>query len=201
MDLVGLWILFVCTGNVCRSPIAEFLLREAAEGADDLHLSSAGTSALVGNSMDDGSAAILSELGIDSSAHRARQFEPWMALGADLILTAELEHRDTVMTAVPDAFRRTFTMKEFARLVPHAGTGTPPEIIARAAQIRGIYGAVPRKLDEIPDPYRGGLAKAKVTAREILASLTPLVASFGLEPTEPLGRGPARRPSPRRHPA
>jgi protein-tyrosine phosphatase len=202
---VSLTILFVCTGNVCRSPMAEYVARRRVAETADLRVFSAGVAALVGDPVDAGSASALAELGIDSSAHRARQFDPWEAGDVDLVLTAEVAHREVVMAQVPGALRRTFTMKEFARLLPHVGQGTPAELIDRAAQIRGMYGAVPRALDDVPDPYRRGLARAQATLGEITTALEPLLAAFALEGPAPTRRsrpapGP-RRPLPKRSPA
>jgi protein-tyrosine phosphatase len=202
---VALTILYVCTGNVCRSPMAEFLLRERAGSQRRLYVSSAGVAALVGSSVDSGSATVLTALGIDSSQHRARQFEPWMATDADLVLTAEVAHRDVVMAEVPGALRRTFTMKEFARLVRHVGSGTPTELIARAARIRAMYGAVPLALDDVPDPFRAGVPRARATLSEITTALEPMLSAFGLEQPATARRarptpGP-RRPLPNGSPA
>jgi protein-tyrosine phosphatase len=202
---VALTILYVCTGNVCRSPMAEFLLRRQAGEARRLRVSSAGVGALVGEPVDTGSAGVLDAVGIDSSGHRARQFDRWMAIDADLVLTAEVAHRETVMAEAPAALRKTFTMKEFARLLPHVGAGEPTELIDRAAQLRGMYGAVPRALDDVPDPYRAGPARAQVTFDEITAALDPLLVAFGLQqPTRQRRARPApgpRRPLPKGSPA
>ena len=103
-------VLFVCTGNVCRSPMAELLFRGWIDQAADVTVSSAGLHALVDHAMDGTSASALEHLGIDPSPHRARQFEGWMAEQADLILTAGREHRDEIIAALPSAYKRTFTM-------------------------------------------------------------------------------------------
>jgi low molecular weight protein-tyrosine phosphatase len=190
---VALTILYVCTGNVCRSPMAEYLLRQRSTGRR-LHVASAGVAALVGEPVDTGSATVLASFGIDSSTHRARQFEPWMATDADLVLTAEVAHRDAVMAEVPAALRRTFTIKEFARLVRHVGTAEPRELIDRSAQIRGMYGAVPLELDDVPDPFRAGVSRAQLTFAQIAAALDPMISAFGLAASAPQRRV---RPLPR----
>jgi hypothetical protein len=65
-----------------------------------------------------------------------------------------------------------------------------------------MYGAVPRELDEVPDPYRAGVLRAKDTARQIFGTIKPLVEAFGLAATEQGGgRRPEPRPLPHRFPA
>lgn len=179
-EYVTIHVLYVCTGNVCRSPMAEWLLRSRLPADADVTVESAGMAALVGHEIDYGSASVLAELGIDASAHRARQFEPAMAAGADLVLTAERAHRDLVLTQVPTALRRTFTMKEFARVVPHADGDTPAEVIAAVAAARGMFGQVPLPADDVPDPYRGGVSRAKEIAEQISATVRVTLTALGL---------------------
>jgi protein-tyrosine-phosphatase len=173
-------VLYVCTGNVCRSPVAELIMRAWAAPRSGLSVSSAGIQALVGHPIDHGSAKALRQLGIDPSTHRARQLEPGMVSDADLVLTAETTHRDRVMTAVPRAFRRTFTLKEFAQLVAQDGSsGSPSAVVAAAAANRSGRGELPWDADNIADPYRRGTDLARSTTAEIADAVRTTLRALG----------------------
>lgn len=158
-------ILTVCTGNVCRSPLIERLLRRSldeAYGAGAVQVHSAGTGALVDSAMDEQSAQILADLGGDHVGFLARWLEPEMVAEADLVLTATREHRHSVMQHAPRALRRSFTVRELAHLVQDLDTpdlpSDPQERLKAVAQYaathRGrVAGLDPAELD-IVDPYR-----------------------------------------------
>src|SRR3954466_14540445 len=95
-------LLFVCTGNICRSPLAERLAAAWAEqslgaGAARVHIWSAGTEGRDGKPMDAKSASALSRLGGDPTGFKARTFVPDMADVADLVLTMTRRHRRLVL--------------------------------------------------------------------------------------------------------
>jgi len=89
-------ILFVCTGNTCRSPLAEGIARRLIESRalTNVAVSSAGTSAWADAPASDGSLLVAMEHGIDLSSHRARQLSPELVKTSDLILTMGPHHRD-----------------------------------------------------------------------------------------------------------
>ncbi len=95
-------ILVVCVGNICRSPMAEALLRDAL-GGQEITVESAGLGALVGHAADKHAVALMKERGVDIKAHRARQLHPDMVAAADLILVMETAHKTSIDTAEPTA--------------------------------------------------------------------------------------------------
>jgi len=89
-------ILVVCVGNICRSPMAEALLRDALRGPEDIKVESAGLGALVGHPASEFAIELMSERGVDITSHRARQIEPEMVKNADLILVMETGHKRVI---------------------------------------------------------------------------------------------------------
>ena len=174
-------VLFVCTGNVCRSPSAELLFQASVGAREDVVVHSAGTHALVNAGIDGSTATVLSRLGFDPTRHRGSQFQPPMARRADLILTAAREHRDLVITLAPTAYRRTFTMKEFARLLHAIPAGTDPRGVVEAAHLaRPMLGPVPAAEDDIPDPFRGTVTRAWDVAEQVVAAVGATARGLGL---------------------
>jgi protein-tyrosine phosphatase len=153
-------ILVVCSGNICRSPIAEGLLRRALErraGKDAPGVSSAGTIAVDGGLATAASIVAAGELGIDIGGHRARRLSAPLA-AADLIVCMAAEHRDAIAALAPSAADRTFTLKELVRLLeraPLAVDAPSPSLAARiaeAARLRATGGS-PNPFDEdVVDP-------------------------------------------------
>jgi protein-tyrosine phosphatase len=96
-------ILVVCVGNICRSPMAEALIRSALTDQGDFTVESAGLGALVGHPADACALELMEEMGEDVSAHRARQIHPDMVSEADLVLVMEAGHKRAIDTADPTA--------------------------------------------------------------------------------------------------
>jgi len=89
-------ILVVCVGNICRSPMAEALLRSALRDQGDFTVESAGLGALVGHPADDKALELMGEINEDVSEHRARQIHPDMVKKADLVLVMEAGHKRSI---------------------------------------------------------------------------------------------------------
>jgi protein-tyrosine phosphatase len=145
-------VLFVCIGNVCRSPVAERLLA-ARLPRERFTVRSAGVGAMVGYAMSKYAAAELRGYGGDPTGFAAQQMTPRMVEEADLILTATRELRSSVLAEAPQALRRTFTILEFAALLASAEGDTPTELVKWAGAHRSSAGAIEQ---DVPDPYRRG---------------------------------------------
>ena len=81
--------LMICTGNICRSPMAEYYMRGRLPEGGEWQVASMGLGALVGHPADDKAIAVMAEKGIDLGPHRARQFDADAAKDFDLLLTME----------------------------------------------------------------------------------------------------------------
>ena len=106
-------ILFVCTGNVCRSPMAEGIFRLATQGRGNYRVMSAGLNASDGNPPSAYAVQALRELGIDISNLRSRMVTPELIHQADYVIGMTHHHIDTVMLAFPEAAEKTFLLREF----------------------------------------------------------------------------------------
>ena len=170
-------VLVVCTGNVCRSPIAEGFLRRAFEaklGANAPQVASAGTMGWTGSAADPGSVAAAAERGVDISGHRARELEPAEIAHSALILGMAIEHAHAVVAEVPEARSRTFTLKELVRLVeslPEVHEATPErrlsERVAAADRLRALGFAGDSRDDGIMDPLGMPLHAFRAVATEL----------------------------------
>jgi protein-tyrosine phosphatase len=105
-------VLVVCIGNICRSPMAEGLIRQAVPG---VQISSAGMSALVGRGADPIAVQIMAGVGVDISAHRARMLTDAIARDADLILVMDDQQKQQLATQYPYARGKVYRLGEAAR--------------------------------------------------------------------------------------
>lgn len=180
-------ILVICTGNICRSPIAEGLLRDAvqrrfAESAPEV--SSAGTSGLEGSGAMPESVRAAGELGIDIGGHVARRLKAAMADSSDLLLCMATEHRN-LLSDGSDRDDRAFTLKELVRLLetlPALGPEAGPELMNEriaAASLARRRGAVPASRDnDVADPLGQPLEAYRAIAWEIEKWIERLVSGL-----------------------
>ncbi len=107
-------ILFICSGNTCRSAMAEKILNQIAISKSlDLWAHSAGTRAAASGSINEAARNALEKLGITAGVHSTNPIPN--NITSDLVLTATVEHRDFVLAKQPELTSKIFTIKEFAQ--------------------------------------------------------------------------------------
>ena len=107
------YILIVCMGNICRSPMGEALLIRQLSAQPQMSVTSAGITALVGYPADEIAQALLLEQGIDISAHRARQLTGAMLRQTDLVLVMETGHKRAIEMIDPSARGKIYRLGEW----------------------------------------------------------------------------------------
>ena len=191
-------VLFVCTANQFRSPLAEHLLRKSVT---DLGLSwtivSAGTHARPGLPMNTWAESYLRKRGITPDGWISRRLEPDLVQWADLILSAEEMHRRVIVTADPSAVRRTFLLLQFARYATHLRRGglggaeqAGPALLASALAVRTRLQPAPARRDELPDPFRRHVGARRRCAHRVLQAIISINDALAPaeEPTSAAGR-------------
>ncbi|WP_353827039.1 hypothetical protein [Agromyces sp. SYSU T0242] len=188
MDRDAFRVLVVCTGNLNRSALGAALLRTwvewylPADLAARVTVTSAGTAAPVGRPMRRRTRAIAEALGASGSGHRARQLDESEVGAADLVLTADVAHRDAVLGMVPAMLRSTFTIREAGAIAADLGPALAPqtadelrERVARLAEGRGrgIQGP-----GDITDPQGKDDEAFRAMARDEVPPLTRLAAQL-----------------------
>ncbi|MCE7872514.1 low molecular weight protein arginine phosphatase [bacterium CPR1] len=114
-------VLFVCSGNTCRSPMSAALAASLEPG---LKASSAGISAVPDQCASEGALESMRERGLDLSAHRSRRLDARLVEEADLILVMTSDHRRAFEKLFPSAMKRLALLTEYARLGARA-LGSP----------------------------------------------------------------------------
>ncbi len=188
MTSSGVHVLAVCTGNICRSPMMERILRDALlrhDVGDVISVTSAGTWARPGEPMQPFAEATLAERGVDPAGFVAHRVTEQAIQSSDLVLTATLEHRSSVVGLVPAAVRRSFTLLELARIalaappIPALEGGSPADgvrqAIAWAAQMRGATPRSTEDVDDLDDPLGAPQAVYSARADQITAAVDQIV--------------------------
>ncbi|SFN36028.1 hypothetical protein [Mycetocola miduiensis] len=164
-------ILTVCSGNICRSPMAEQLLRSGLNAYPGVTVSSAGTVGLVGEPMDQRALSLAASFGVtDAADHVARELNEQQIRDADVVFAMSREHRRAIVQLHPRASRYTFTIREFARIAAEITDAdlTDAALLSRddvagrfaaaieaAASLRGVVTPLLNADDDdVVDPYR-----------------------------------------------
>ncbi|WP_087485831.1 hypothetical protein [Brachybacterium massiliense] len=150
-------ILVVCTGNICRSPLGEQLLRSRLDSVHGIEVQSAGLDAVVGAPMDSSSAQWSRRFGGDPTTAVGQQLERSQIDASSLVLTMTVGQRDELVRRFPSAMLRTFTLAEFATVLPlvvegggPVQAGEIPAAVRRCVQQR--YRAELTPEDDVVDP-------------------------------------------------
>ncbi|MBV8100052.1 MAG: serine hydroxymethyltransferase [Verrucomicrobia bacterium] len=106
-------VLFVCTGNVCRSPMAEGLFGRMIAERPDLRVLSAGVSTYPGQPPSAHAVEVLAELGVDISQHRSRPLSEKVIDEADWIIAMTRSHLDSIIYLFPRAAEKVYLLREF----------------------------------------------------------------------------------------
>ncbi|MEV8268621.1 low molecular weight phosphatase family protein [Microbacterium sp. NPDC076911] len=191
-------ILTVCTGNICRSPLAEQLLRTRL-AAFSPRVTSAGTRGLPAAEMTAEAQRLATERGVsepDAAAHRSRFLTEKHLDSPDLILAMTREHRRDIAELAPSRLRSTFTVREFARLyeatspeqiraaADAAGPDASARVRAMAATVAGQRGlALPPEDpadDDVIDPFRRSWKTYELSADQLVPAIDAVVAAINL---------------------
>lgn len=151
----GKKVLFICTGNTCRSSMATFLARDIQKKKfpQSEHLfDSAGLMAVDGIPASPQAIAVLGEWGVDLSPHKTKRFLPQMADKADLILTMTKAHRQWILDRLPEAQGKVYTLAAFAGLgdrdIRDPFGGSRESYAAAREDLAAILEEVLKKLDD-----------------------------------------------------
>ncbi len=106
-------VIFVCTGNICRSPMAEGLLKHRLGEASEIKVSSAGIAAGDGMPPSTHSATVMQELGIDITDQQSNQLTPELVASADYLFVMTYGHFDAILMMYPEAADKTYLVRHF----------------------------------------------------------------------------------------
>ncbi|MDD3717559.1 MAG: hypothetical protein PHP28_02710 [Actinomycetota bacterium] len=195
-------ILFVCTGNICRSPMAEALfqsrlIKDYPEIAADALVHSAGISAIEGNPSTSSAVQAMDLWGIDLEPHRASELTPGILLEADVILAMAREHLLSIERMEPRALERSTTFKHLAAMsslitgrlglttvrsekAARARIAGLFELLRESAKADGFMADIQSRGSDIIDPIGSSLRVYLGVAEDIESSLDDiLLALFG----------------------
>ena len=135
-------VLFVCTGNICRSPVAQFLAeRLAREAGLPLRASSAGTEAELGHDMEPGARRALVARGVKGVSHLAVQLEEALCADADQIYALTRGHRATIVSRFPAHAAKVAVLREAAGL-------PAPDVADPYGESDAVYEECARNIEE-----------------------------------------------------
>lgn len=169
----GRHLLVVCTANQCRSPLGEFLLRDAAEQHGlDWYISSAGTHALAGQPMHPNTRRLLVRRGFEVGNWCTTALDSDLLTSADVILTATRQHSSYLVGAQPKISGKVLPLMRFARHIAIArqcgrGSAQNGALLEMLEAVHNVAAAGVGDADDLPDPVGQPYRKFKSCARLI----------------------------------
>jgi protein-tyrosine phosphatase len=197
-------ILFVCAGNVCRSPLAQLVVSTALRrsGIDGVEILSAGTEALVGAPMDPQAAELASLLDCDPRYHRGRQLDEKLLKRCEMVLTSTRSQRSEVVEVMPRAVKHTWTIRQFGLVLTEseyrpARSGDIGTLVDFVNHHRGLHYRPDHSSDDVIDPYRRPAAVHQLAAWQMRLGLEQLCRALGAQPLAWRVPEPLEEPAPR----
>ena len=183
IDVAPFRILAVCTGNICRSPLVEQILQRGLDQIAPMQfaVSSAGTNAMADDTVPPEIARIADRHGFTLEGFRAERLDPRHIRDADLVLTMERAQRSMVVQMAPGALRRTFTLREFARILPLVPPEDSSSPIERWQSVAALAQRYRRRApgdggdDDVVDPIGRSEAVHQTMLDEMLPAITTLI--------------------------
>lgn len=180
-------VLFVCTGNICRSPMGELMFPLFFHD-DSITTDSAGVQGLIDNPIDPSSARLMQQDGIDASAFRSKRLTPQLAMSSDLVLCFTEHQRKKIVELAPRMRSSTFLLTDFADLCDYCAKNGLIEgdmledrldsVLTNASLVRPMLPPA----HDIDDPYRKEFPAFETAHQQIGEAFASIAAA--LEPTK-----------------
>jgi protein-tyrosine-phosphatase len=184
-------VLFVCTAGRCRSPMAAALLEKHLGAVTSRTSVSSGGLMVAGTPMPPIGVSLMAERGIDLSSHVSAQVTEHSLAAADIVLGMTREHVREVVAISPDAWPKTFTLKDFVRRAEGHTRGRHQRVadwldsVGAERERYDVLGADPE--DDVRDPFRQRSRVWDRVIREVDELVTRVVPSLGVSRPEPHG--------------